>query len=72
MRVKMKIKIGGTRNGVEWPEAGGEIDLPDEEAAGYCKRGYCIPVDTRSENVETRDEDDERPKRRGRPAKAAE
>lgn len=32
MRVRMKIAISGSRNGADWPPAGGEIDLPDEEA----------------------------------------
>lgn len=62
MRVRMKIKVSGLRNDQEWPEVGGEIDLPDEEAAGYCAHGYCIPVDTRDQDIETR----QTPKRRSR------
>jgi hypothetical protein len=29
----MTAAISGTRNGATWPPVGGEIDLPDDEAA---------------------------------------
>lgn len=32
MKIRMKVSISGTRDGAEWPEKGGVIDLPDEEA----------------------------------------
>lgn len=32
--VKMLTKITGTRNAVEWPDAGETIELPDAEAEG--------------------------------------
>ncbi|WP_426404222.1 hypothetical protein ACN9M0_24795 [Streptomyces sp. R-07] len=33
MRVQMRVKVSGTRDGVEWPDRGGVVDLPEEEAA---------------------------------------
>lgn len=32
MRVTMKLSISGSRNGQDWPGAGGSIDLPKAEA----------------------------------------
>jgi len=44
MKVEMKIKIAGSRNGVRWPEAGSVVDLPDGEAADLCAAGLAAPV----------------------------
>ncbi len=44
MRVRMKVDISGTRQGQEWPPRGSVIDLPDDEAAGYCSAGMAEPV----------------------------
>ena len=44
MKVEMKIRIAGSRNGVRWPEAGGVVDLPDGEAADLCAAGLAAPV----------------------------
>ncbi len=44
MRVRMKVDISGTRAGQEWPPRGSVIDLPDAEAADYCKSGMAEPV----------------------------
>lgn len=44
MKVEMKIKIAGSRNGVRWPEAGTVVDLPDGEAADLCSQGVAEPV----------------------------
>lgn len=49
MRVRMRIAISGTRDGVHWPPRGGEMDLPDSEAAGMCARGWAEPVAVRAE-----------------------
>lgn len=54
MRVKMKVQITGTRNGVAWPAPGGEVDLPDREGAKLCDAGLATPVDTSKEDVEKR------------------
>jgi len=44
MRVRMKVAISGTRDGATWPDKGGEIDLPDEEAAQLLRDGRAEPV----------------------------
>lgn len=44
MRVRMKIRIMGSRDGVRWPAIGGEVDLPDHEAAKMCASGFAEPV----------------------------
>ncbi len=44
MRVKMLHEISGTRDGVDWPPIGGEVDLPDEEGAELCAMGSAEPV----------------------------
>jgi hypothetical protein len=40
----MKIQIAGSRNGVRWPHAGGEVVLPDGEGADLCAQGLADPV----------------------------
>lgn len=45
MRVQMLTHITGTRDGAEWPLAGGEIDLPDNEAADLIASGRAKEVD---------------------------
>ena len=44
MRIKLKVHLTGTRNGVEWPAYGEEIDLPDEEAADMVAAGMAEPA----------------------------
>ena len=44
MIVKMFIKISGTRNGEEWPEAGGTIELPESEARNLISNGWALEV----------------------------
>lgn len=44
MKVRMKVSITGTRDGVDWPPAGGEVVLPDGEAAEMCAAGLAEPV----------------------------
>lgn len=51
MRVKMLISVSGTRNGVDWPLVGGEIDLPPDEAADLCEAGYASPVKKGAESA---------------------
>ena len=52
MRVRMRVDVSGTRNGAPWPRRGGEIDLPDNEAAQLCAAGMAEPIAV-SEPVET-------------------
>ncbi|MFE6817094.1 hypothetical protein [Streptomyces sp. NPDC057677] len=56
MRVRMKIKISGTRDGQEWPDRGDEIDLPDDEAEQLLRYNAAEAV-TETE-PDTTDEDD--------------
>ena len=51
MKVRMKTQITGTRNGVRWPAAGGEVDLPAGEAADLCAQGLAEPVVEQPENA---------------------
>lgn len=44
MRVKLLVHLTGTRNNVEWPERGKEVDLPDEEAQAMISQGMAEPV----------------------------
>lgn len=44
MLVSMLTKIGGYRNGLEWPDRGGTIDVPDHEAADLIANGYAEPA----------------------------
>lgn len=43
----MLRRITGLRDGVEWPEVGSEIDLPDWEAEGLQSSGVVEIVETR-------------------------
>lgn len=52
MRVKMKGELTGTRNGEPWPRPGGEIDLPDDEAAALCANGMAVQVKVEAPKVE--------------------
>ncbi len=45
MKVTMKTRIEGTRNGVRWPEAGGVVDLPDAEAVDLLNAGLAEAVE---------------------------
>jgi hypothetical protein len=49
MKVRMRVQVSGQRNGAEWPPVGSVIDLPDDEAAGYCAGGMAEPVTTFAE-----------------------
>lgn len=44
MKVEMKIHITGSRNGVRWPQAGGVVDLPDNEARDLVDQGLAKPL----------------------------
>lgn len=41
MIVTMIRKVSGTRDGVDWPEPGENIDVPDEEAASLIGNGLA-------------------------------
>jgi hypothetical protein len=42
----MRRYVSGTRNGVDWPAPGGEVDVPDDEGANLCEMGHAEPVRT--------------------------
>ena len=79
MKVRMRSQISGTRNGQEWPPPGSVVELPDDEAIGYCTRGMADPVTVHTETEtavapepEKRDEAPDASEKRGpnRPRKA--
>jgi hypothetical protein len=49
MKVKTTGQISGSRDGVEWPPAGSEIDLPQDEALSLINSGMARPVGRVSE-----------------------
>lgn len=56
MRVTMKARITGTRNGVEWPAPGESIDLPQDEAELLVANGQAVADEskpTKAAAVET-------------------
>lgn len=40
----MKVQMSGTRDGVDWPDRGVEIDLPDDEAKELAASGIVEEV----------------------------
>jgi hypothetical protein len=42
MKIKMRLQITGTRNGVSWPPVGGIVDLPESEAQCMIRHSYAI------------------------------
>jgi hypothetical protein len=81
VRVRLLGDISGTRDGVNWPPRGSEIDLPDDEAAQLCGQQMAEPVVDLEAGVERAVVDDSATemrealvptvKKRGRPRKAA-
>lgn len=41
MKVQMKSRISGTRDGQDWPEIGEVVDLPDTEAVDLLNAGLA-------------------------------
>lgn len=48
MKVRMKIHITGTRNGLRWPPIGGEVDLPANEASDLVAQGFAEAVEVKA------------------------
>lgn len=44
MKVRMRLKVTGYIDGRAWPDAGGEIEVPDNVGANLCDRGFAEPV----------------------------
>lgn len=51
MRVRMVVKVSGSRDGARWPDVGGELDVAPAEGAGLCMAGLAVAVDGRDEVV---------------------
>lgn len=43
-RVKMTQRLSGTRDGEQWPDVGGELDVPDAEAETLEALGHAERV----------------------------
>ncbi len=43
--VRMLVKISGTRDGIDWPNAGQETELPATEAADLIQAGYAASAE---------------------------
>ncbi|MGW1762762.1 hypothetical protein ACWCQL_01495 [Streptomyces sp. NPDC002073] len=65
----MTVTVSGTRDGADWPAAGGVVDLPDGEAEQLVAAGLAQPAAVEVETaVETAAASDTAEKRgRGRP-----
>lgn len=44
MKVRMKVGISGTHDGLDWPARGEVADVSDIEGADLCDRGLAEPV----------------------------
>lgn len=44
MQIEMRLRVSGTRDGVDWPAPGETVDLPDGEAAQLIEDGAAIPA----------------------------
>lgn len=44
VKVRLKVSISGTRDGVEWPRAGEVADLPDAVAVDLLSAGLAAPA----------------------------
>lgn len=53
MKIRMKVDISGSRDGMPWPRRGGVVDLGDDEAAQLCRAGMAEPVAEPAARVET-------------------
>ncbi|GGY29727.1 hypothetical protein GCM10010363_07730 [Streptomyces omiyaensis] len=49
MRVLMKAALSGTHDGEPWPERGGLVDLPDDEARHLIRAGLAKESDDEPE-----------------------
>lgn len=52
MKVRMKLHLTGTRNGVRWPEAGETKSLPEGEALDLIRAGLAEVVAEEKPKVE--------------------
>lgn len=52
MKVRMRVSVSGTRQGVDWPPAGSVIEVGDEEGMSLCAGGLADPVHDKDTGVE--------------------
>jgi hypothetical protein len=45
----MRATLSGTRNGVDWPKAGGHVDLPKAEAEHLIAAGLAVEAEDATE-----------------------
>lgn len=45
MKVKLKVQLSGTRDGVSWPPVGTVVELPEDEARDMLTSGVAGPLD---------------------------
>jgi hypothetical protein len=71
VKVKMKMQVSGTRDGVAWPAPGEVVELPDAEGAKLCANGTASPVAEKADKVEkaVAPDDDVEKRGPGRPRK---
>jgi len=69
MKVRMRLKISGTRGGEEWPDVGDTINVPESEAADLIRLGLAEATSTREAAVAETTETTSAPRPRGRPRK---
>jgi hypothetical protein len=50
MKVKLKVQLSGTRDGVSWPAVGSVVELPDDEARDMLTSGVAGPLDDKDQN----------------------
>lgn len=53
MRIRMRVGLSGTLNGVPYPPAGVEWDVTDEGGRRLCEKGMATPVAVVGGKVET-------------------
>lgn len=58
MRVKMKVDMSGTREGVPWPPRGTVLDLPAAEAQQYLDADMAVPAGEADAETATMPTDD--------------
>lgn len=62
MKVTMKARISGTRNGEPWPGIGGSVDLPKDEAEHLIAAGLATAPESKKADVPV--EPEKRPARK--------
>ncbi|MGW1252536.1 hypothetical protein [Streptomyces sp. NPDC002535] len=69
MRVRMKATLSGTRDGQPWPERGGIVDLPDDEAQHLIRAGIA---EEHGEDPDEADEPEDEPEKTPEPVEETE